>query len=92
MILKLKNNFELNILNASEYYRREEQRFEFNFISNYSVEMMKNILFNNIDFMTLINEGKEILIEGYDKIFSIELEYSTIDLEQSDIRVILSKE
>lgn len=92
MILKLKNEYELNILEASEYYRRDEQRFEFNLISNYSVAMIKNILFNNIDFMTLINENKEVIIEGYNKIFSIELEYNTIDLEQSNIRVVLTKE
>jgi len=92
MILKLKNNFELDIIEASEYYRRNEQRFEFNFNNTYSVEEIKGILFNNIDVMTLCNDSQEISIIGYNKILSIELEYNATDLMQSEIRVVLTKE
>lgn len=93
MILRLSDNTELIVTNASEYYRRGDRRFETNIREKMTLQEVKDLFSEtNMKTMTLIDDNqKEVVLTGYKSILSITIDYDDVDLLESNLKIILTE-
>lgn len=93
MILRLSDNTELMVVNASEYYRRGDRRFETNIREKMTLQEVKDLFSEtNMKTMTLIDDNqKEAVLVGYKSILSITIDYDDVDLLESSLKIILTE-
>lgn len=95
MKIKLKNNIEINITGVSEAIRRSKKEWilDISFQGNYSVSELEDIfLEENINEITIIDDNNnEKILNGYNKIDTLNIDYNKENLIQSDISIILLK-
>lgn len=80
-------------VNLSEYIMGNSQRLEIKIDGNYTVEYLKEYFkLGNIETITIIDENKEqIVIEGYNNLYSIKITYDGENLHTSKCFITLSK-